>query len=228
MMEIIEELDIGMQRRLLRQWARSKSKEASYIQVAGGFIFTTVASCLQWPSTQEGHWSAAASFYVCMLLALVAIVTGSQQMLVLPQERLPDSDEDPDKGSESSAASKSKDRYNKGLKEEDEQHLQAVLKRLRDTSRNHRPNAVLVFALQTPMMLLAGSVVTFLAGICSVVFAPLAIQPVWSDKAKIAVGFSAAGGFCIIVFATASFLIHSLFSSQPGHESKMRWLVADL
>ncbi|KAL8735167.1 MAG: hypothetical protein Q9166_001043 [cf. Caloplaca sp. 2 TL-2023] len=127
-------------------------------------------------------------------------------MLVLPYDRLQDSDDD----FETSIASDSKDRYNKGLKEDDEQHLQAVLKRLRGTCRDDYPNAVLVFALQAPMMLLTGSV------------------PVWSDNAKIAVGFGTAGVFCIIVFATASFLIHSLFSSQVDHKSKMRWLVADL
>ena len=149
----------------------------------GGFLFTTVASCLQWPGTQNGHWSATASFYACMLLAFVAIVMGSQQLLVLPNEKLQDSDED----FETSTALDSKDRYDRELKESEKQYLQAVVKRLRDTRHDDRPNVFLVFALQAPIMLLTLSVMAFLAGLCSVVFAPLANHLAWDDNAKVCV-----------------------------------------
>ena len=146
-----------------------------------GFIFTTVVSCLQWPGTINGHWTATVAFYASILLSFVAIVMGSQQLLVLPNERPQPSDEDV----ESSTALDSKDRFNKDLKESDEEYLQAVIRRLRDTCYDDRPNTFLVFALQAPIMLLTGSVMTFLAGLASVVFSPLAKQLVWDENAKV-------------------------------------------
>ncbi|KAL8721932.1 MAG: hypothetical protein Q9225_001488 [Loekoesia sp. 1 TL-2023] len=224
MTEIIREPRPELQRRLLRQWARTKTSESSYIQVAGGFLFTTVASCLQWPGTQNGHWSATASFYACMLFALVAIIMGSQQLLVLPNERLYESDKD----FETSTALESKDRYDRELKEYEKQYQQAVVDRLRDTRHGDRPNPFLVFALQAPFMLLSLSVIAFLAGLCSVIFAPLAIQPVWGDNAKIAVECGIFGILCIVIFFTSSFLLHGLFSLQLDHGPKMRSLFACL
>ena len=152
-----------------------------WCHLQGGFLFTTVVSCLQWPGTQNGHWSAAASFYSCQLLAFVAIVTGSQQMLVLPGERPHDSDEEFD----TSTGLDSKDRHEREKKESDKQYLQAVVRRLRDTRHEDRPNPLLVFALQAPIMLLTLSFMAYLAGLCSVIFAPLARQPVWGDNAKV-------------------------------------------
>ena len=150
----------------------------------GGFLFTTVASCLQWPGTQNGHWSAAASFYACMLLALVAIVSGSQQLNVLPSERrqdLSDIVETPD-------ALRSKDKLDTELKESEEQFLQAVVERLRDTRYPDHPNTFLIFALQAPLLLLTLSVIAFAVGLCSVIFAPLVKQPGWNDNAKVRLG----------------------------------------
>ena len=141
----------------------------------GGFLFTTVASCLQWPSTQNGHWSAAAFFYACMLLAFVAVVMGSQQLLVLPDEAPSDWD----------ASVESNDRYAKEMKESEKLYLLAVVGRLRERLRDDRPDSFQVFALQAPLMLLTSSVMAFLAGLCSVVFAPLANQPGWNDNAKV-------------------------------------------
>ena len=201
MKAIIREPRAELQRKMLRQWTRTKSRESSYIQLAvcspgrsifcsavltwchlqGGFLFTTVVSCLQWPGTQNGHWSAAASFYACQLLAFVAIVTGSQQMLVLPGERPHESDEEFD----TSTGLDSKERHDREGKEFDKQYLQAVVRRLRDTRHDDRPNPLLVFALQAPIMLLTLSFMAYLAGLCSVIFAPLALQPVWGDNAKV-------------------------------------------
>ena len=118
-----------------------------------------------------------------MLLAFVAIVIGSQQMLVLPNERPHHSDGD----FESSTAFDSKERCDRELKESEEQYQQAVIKRLGDTRHGDRPNSFLVFALQAPIMLLSLSVMAFLAGLCSVIFAPLANSPVWDDNAKVCV-----------------------------------------
>ncbi|MCJ1460343.1 hypothetical protein MMC28_010723 [Mycoblastus sanguinarius] len=149
---------------------------------------------------------------------------GSQQLLVLPNEKLQDSDED----FETSTALDSKDRYDRELKESEKQYLQAVVKRLRDTRHDDRPNVFLVFALQAPIMLLTLSVMAFLAGLCSVVFAPLANHLAWDDNAKIAVEFGISGVLCIVIFFTSSFLVHGLFSLQLDRKSKTRSLVAHL
>ena len=131
-----------------------------------------MATCLQWPGTQNGHWSATAFFYACLLLAFIAIVTGSQQLLVLPGEGSHDLDE-------------SKDGHPREVKESEKQYLRKVVERLRVRSREDRPNTFQVYALQAPIMLLASSVTAFLMGMCSVVFAPLARQPEWADNAKV-------------------------------------------
>ena len=102
-------------------------------------------------------------------------------MLVLPGEKPHDSDEEFD----TSTGLESKDRHDKEGKEFDKQYLQAVVRRLRDTRHEDRPNPLLVFALQAPIMLLTLSFMAYLAGLCSVIFAPLALQPVWGDNAKV-------------------------------------------
>ena len=77
------------------------------------------------------------------------------------------------------------DRRDSELEESEKRYLQAILKRLRNTRRDDRPNNLHVFALQAPIMLMSLAVVAFLAGLCSVVFAPLAKQLVWDDNAKV-------------------------------------------
>ena len=42
-----------------------------------------------------------------------------------------------------------------------------------------------IFMLQAPIMLLTFSVMTFLAGLCSVVFSPLGQDPGWNSNAKV-------------------------------------------
>lgn len=108
---------------------------------------------------------------------------GSQQMLLLPSERPPQETNDDSEGTE---ATESKNRYERELKLKEERYLHAVVKRLCDTRRDDgAPNFILVSMMQAPEMLLTGSVITFLGGLCSVIFAPLANQTVWDDNAKV-------------------------------------------
>ena len=203
---ITAESDPERRRRLLRDFAQTKSNESSYIQLAvrnppviaaacdliscnsqGGFLFTTVASCLQWPGTANGHWSAPALLYASILLALGAIVTGSQQLLLLPNER------QEDRRTVTGVASvlpqqvllKPVDRIDSEMETAERQHLKEVVGRICDTPEGEELNYHQIFALQTPIMLLALAVVTFVAAMCSVVFAPLATEPVWGDNAKV-------------------------------------------
>lgn len=122
-----------------------------------------------------------------MLLSFVTVVVGSQQLLLLPNERPDDSDEE----FEISTALDSKDRYDREMRDCEKEYLQRVVQRLCDSRRDdcpngrRRPNTFLVFALQAPIMLLTLSVMTFLVGLCSVIFAPLANQHGWDDNAKV-------------------------------------------
>ena len=113
-----------------------------------------------------------------MLLAFVAIISGSQQLLVIPNEKL----QRPGDNHNKLPAPDLKDR---DKKESERLYQQAIIERLRDKEEKDRPNTSLVFALQAPMMLLSLSVVAFLAGLSSVIFAPLATKPVWDDNAKL-------------------------------------------
>ena len=102
-------------------------------------------------------------------------MTGSQQLLLLPGEAA--SYHDLDESKEGGHA--------KAAKESEKQYLRKVVERLRVRSHEDRPNVFQVYALQAPIMLLASSVTAFLAGMCSVVFAPLASQLKWDDDAKV-------------------------------------------
>ena len=92
----------------------------------------------------------------------MAIVTGAQQRMVLPGD----------------------DPY---LKDTDLTQIADVLTKARqpnDTAYIH-PNRGLIFALQTPLMLLSLAVAAFLGGLFSVVFSPLASSLLWGDGAKV-------------------------------------------
>ena len=122
-----------------------------------------------------------------MLLALIAIVMGSQQLLVLPNER----SQYPSEGTVNDSVlpqmrfSSSMRRSDSELDEYEKQYLRSIVARLRASSHDGGPNGLLVFVLQAPIMLLSFSVVCFLAGLCSVVFAPLGKHLVWGDDAKV-------------------------------------------
>lgn len=140
-----------------------------------------MASCLQWPGTQNGHWCAPALFYASLLFALVAIVTGSQQLLVVPNERSADADA----FAGASLAMKLEDGQESEMAASEREHLQAIVDRLCQTHRPNQSNSLHIFALQAPMMLLSLSVMAFLGGLCSVIIAPLVQLPVWNDHAKV-------------------------------------------
>jgi hypothetical protein len=131
----------------------------------GGFLFTTVASCLTWNSTETSHWTGPALFYASTVFALVAIISGSQQLWILPRVDASPSNSDA------------------GKKRSEE--LVSFIARL--SSDEGRPKSKYVFALQTPIMLLTLSVLAFLAGLCAVVYSPLASRLAWDDNAKVCI-----------------------------------------
>ncbi|KAF2166951.1 hypothetical protein M409DRAFT_54712 [Zasmidium cellare ATCC 36951] len=174
----------------------------------------SLSSCLQWPATQTGHWSAAALFYSSILLSLVAIVSGSQQLLLLPREK-------PQSLFAQSSSTRNLAQQHileEGLvgdvhaEAEERAYLEKVVEVMCIRRREDRPNNLQVFALQMPLMLLSLAVVMFLAGICSVVFAPLARDLAWNGDAKTAVMFGVVGMFSIVLFYGTSQIVHGMFS----------------
>lgn len=142
-------------------------------------------------------------FYSSLLFSLSAIINGSQQILVLPGER---SEQSQQRGHE-----------------QDKELARAVERKVRGRAINH----LYVYALQTPVMLLTFSVMTFLAGRGFVVFGPLARNLGWNDDAKVrapyldvkllkdpgqvALVFGAASVITLAVFYSTSKIVHSLF-----------------
>lgn len=183
---------------LFVEWSELKRNESKYIQIAGGLLFTSVTSCLQWNSIQTSHWSAPALFYCSLLFSLTSVVNGSQQILVLPGEK-------------------------RIRSQTDIQQEEDAAKVVQDRIKGHDPGALknlYVYALQSPIMLLTLSVATFLAGLFSVVFSPLARNLAWDDHAKIAVMFGTASIVAIAVFYTTSVIIHSLDQELPSQNQE--------
>ncbi|KPI39938.1 uncharacterized protein AB675_11377 [Cyphellophora attinorum] len=179
--------DVRLQ--LLREWSDIKVEESKYIQIAGGFLFTTVASCLTWNSTETSHWTGPALFYASTVFALVAIISGSQQLWILPRVDASPSNSDA------------------GKKRREE--LVSFIARLSNDEGG--PKSKYVFALQTPIMLLTFSVMAFLAGLCAVVYSPLAARLAWDDDAKTAVLFTIASIVAGGAFAAGSTFVYALF-----------------
>jgi len=178
--------------RLPQEWADLKAEESKYIQIAGGFLFTTVATCVTWPSTDRAHWSASALFYMSMIFALVAIISSSQQLWILPRLDL---------GTLNSI-------HERQRRIDD---VSAFVSRVQKTDGHGNLKARYVFALQAPIMLLTFSVLLFLAGLCSTVCSPLARKLEWNSDAKISFLFGIASIVALAVFASTSSFIYALF-----------------
>ena len=107
-------------------------------------------------------------FYLSTVFALVAIVSSSQQLWILPRLDL-------------AHALLTGDVREKNRRIAD---LSAFLDRVQ-RARDGKLKAKYLFALQAPIMLLTLSVLTFLAGLCSTIFSPLAVKLMWDDDAKV-------------------------------------------
>ena len=105
-------------------------------------------------------------------------------MLLMPDEKR----QDPRGGMQAAEQMLSKpadNRHDSKLEDAEKLYLNEVVSRLCNTRRDDRPNHLQVFALQAPIMLLSMAVLSFLAGLCSVIFAPLAKRLAWDDDAKV-------------------------------------------
>jgi hypothetical protein len=101
-----------------------------------------------------------------MIFALVAIISSSQQLWILPRLDL---------GTLNSI-------HERQRRIDD---VSAFVSRVQKTDGHGNLKARYVFALQAPIMLLTFSVLLFLAGLCSTVCSPLARKLEWNSDAKV-------------------------------------------
>ena len=167
-----------------------------------------------------------------MLISLAAIVTGSEQLLLLPSEQRRDQCESFGSSRILSQQSllKPVDRIDTELEEEEKSHLDDVLDRMRN-KRSDSPKYLCLLALQAPIMLLTLAVVLFFAALLSIVFGPLVGNLVLDDNARvrraplthgiiltdnkeIAIAFSVASLWAFFVFCSASLAMHKLFGLE--------------
>lgn len=150
---------------------------------------------MTWPATAQAHWTAAALFYLSTVFALVAIISSSQQLWILPRLDL---------GTLSDVREKHR-------RIED---LSAFVHRVQKTNgRSGTLKPKYIFALQAPIMLLTLSVLAFLAGMCSTIYSPLAQRLAWNDDAKISLVFGIGSVAALGIFASTSTFIYALFRS---------------
>ena len=167
------------------------------IRYKAAVLFSSVCSCLQWENLSSTHWVASALFYVSILFALVAVILGAQQAMLLPDF---DTNKSPD--------------HRASMSSENIAKAQKFIEKMRHTSgTGSRPKYGVVFALQCPIMFLALSVWTFLAGLCTVVAGPFARMYAWGDEAKVLIVFITAAVVCMVGFLSCSFFIHSAFGT---------------
>lgn len=142
-----------------------------------------------------GH-GASALFYLSTVFALVAIVSSSQQLWILPRLDL----------------GTLRDTREKHRRTED---ISAFVGRVQKSDGHGGTTfkAKYIFALQAPIMLLTLSVLAFLSGTCSVIYSPLAQKLAWDDDAKIATMFGVGGIVALGIFVSTSTYMYALFRS---------------
>ena len=122
-------------------------------------MFASTISCLSWSNLSSSHWSGPALWYGSIILALMAVMLGAQQVMFLP-----------DKFDGNAARD-----FRKRLMVRGREKMRAELE----------PRQSVLFAWQAPLMCLSCSVMFFHAGLLSVVISPLARKPGWGDEAKV-------------------------------------------
>ena len=125
------------------------------IQSQSVLLFTSVISSLSWSTVFERHWTGPAFWYASILLSLVGLVLGAQQVLVL-----------------------------ESITSHTWQEMRRTLAWL-DSEGTWHCRRLMLYTLQSPIQCFAYSVICFLAGFLSYVFSPLAEGQGWNDNAKV-------------------------------------------
>ena len=121
-------------------------------------MFASTISCLSWSNLSSSYWSGPALWYGSIVLALMAVMLGAQQVMFLP------------------------DKFDGNAARDFRRRLMV---RSREKRAELEPRQSMLFAWQAPLMCLSCSVLFFHAGLLSVVVSPLARKPGWGDEAKV-------------------------------------------
>ena len=122
-------------------------------------MFASTISCLSWSNLSSTHWSGRALWYSSIVLALMAVMLGAQQVMFLP------------------------DKFDGNAAREFRKRLM-VRSKEKMSRAELEPRQSVLFAWQAPLMCLSCSVVFFHAGLLAVVGSPLAGKKGWGDEAK--------------------------------------------
>lgn len=125
-------------------------------------MFASTISCLSWGVLSSSYWSGPALWYGSIVLALMAVMLGAQQVMFLPDNF------------DGNAARSFRKRLMVRSNREEKRAIELL-----------EPRQSMLFAWQAPLMCLSCSVVFFHAGLLSVVVSPLARKREWGDEAKV-------------------------------------------
>lgn len=118
-------------------------------------MFTSVISCLSWANIEGRHWVGPAFWYASIGLSITSVVLAAQQMLVIDGLQI------------SNAAS--------------------IRQRLiyESPGGQEKPRRIMLHVWQVPTECLSYSISTFLVGLMSHVYSPVAQKMAWDSDAKV-------------------------------------------
>lgn len=221
---MIESQSDNDMRTRFKHWCRYKTREASYVQVAvsifqslvvngrlrapnilthsnqGAVMFASTVGCLSWPVVTTSHWTCPAFWYISIVFAVCSILTGAQQTLVLASDEAIDQ-------LENSAIEDVKHSFTNQM------------------SAEEKPSAIVLFTWQVPIMLLCYCILTFMVGLGSAVYGPLARNLRWDGNSK--VGFALAAN-SVISDNADDFYQTALVFTIGALSCAFSWVIASL
>ena len=121
-------------------------------------MFSSVISCLSWTNLEGRHWVGPAFWYASIGLAITSVVLAAQQMLVID-----------------------------GLQTRQISNAASIRERLisQDPGGQNKPRRIMLHVWQVPTECLSYSISTFLVGLMSHIYSPVAQKMAWNSDAKV-------------------------------------------
>jgi hypothetical protein len=128
-------------------------------------MFSSVISCLSWTNLEGRHWVGPAFWYASIGLAITSVVLAAQQMLVIDTLQI--------------------------------NNAAAIRKRLvyQDASGEEKPRRIMLHVWQVPTECLSYSISSFLVGLMSHIYSPVAMKMAWDSDAKVRLPLSSSLSF---------------------------------
>jgi len=122
----------------------------------GAVMFSSVISCLSWTNLEGRHWVGPAFWYASIGLAITSVVLAAQQMLVIDGLQL-------------------------------SSNTTLIRERLisQGPDGQNKPRRIMLHVWQVPTECLSYSISTFLVGLMSHIYSPVAQKMAWNSDAKV-------------------------------------------